>query len=443
MTEALNSREIALSVLLSVTKDGQYCHIALSAALERYQHLTKQDRSFITRLCEGTLERMIEISYILDQFSKVRTEKMKPAIRCILQMGVYQLKYMDSVPQSAACNEAVKLAVKKGFHHLKGYVNGVLRAVSRNLDTVSYPDENSEPLYALSVRYSIPEWMLLQWSRAYGIEKAELIASSFYKKKRISIRVNRMKTSVEQLRERLSLQGIAAEPAVLAEYPDYDYAMYLSDYDYLSAIPEFREGLFTVQDVSSMLVTHIAAPKAGSYVIDVCSAPGGKSLHAAEWMGGSGTVDARDLTEYKVKLIEENKERCGMENICIKRQDARILDDTSIGKADLVIADLPCSGLGTLGKKPDIRFRMTEEKEMSLVKLQREILSTVCQYVKPGGTLLFSTCTIDRMENEENTAWFLQENPKFILTAERQFLPDEGEYDGFYIARMEKRQEEL
>ena len=187
-----------------------------------------------------------------------------------------------------------------------------------------------------------------------------------------------------------------------------------------------------------MFVTHMADPKQGSYVIDVCSAPGGKSLHASEWMRGSGTVEARDLTEYKVNMIEENRKRCGAANVLALKRDARILDASAIDKADLVIADLPCSGLGTMKKKPDIRFRMTEETEKSLVLLQREILNTVRWYVKPGGSLLFSTCTIDRMENEENTAWFLNENPQFSLERERQFFPDEGEYDGFYIAKFRR-----
>lgn len=437
-TDGVNGRELALSILLAVTKDGEYSHIVISAVLEKYQYLAKQERSFIKRLCQGTLEKMIELDYIINQFSRTKTNKMKPVIRIILQMGVYQLKYMDSVPASAACNEAVRLAEKKGFKNLKGFVNGVLRSISRNLDAIAYPDEKEQPLYALSVRYSIPEWIIGQWSRDYGVKKAKSIAESFSRERRLSIRVNQMKTTPEQLKCALEQKGIKAEMAKLKEYPDFNYAMYLSGYDHIASVPEFENGCFTVQDVSSMFVTHMADPKQGSYVIDVCSAPGGKSLHAAEWMRGSGTVEARDLTEYKVNMIEENRKRCGAANVLVLKRDARILDESAIDKADLVIADLPCSGLGTMKKKPDIRFRMTEETEKSLVLLQREILNTVRWYVKPGGSLLFSTCTIDRMENEENTAWFLNENPQFSLESERQFFPDEGEYDGFYIAKFRR-----
>lgn len=439
-TNNINIRELALGILLAVTKDGEYSHIALAAVLEKYQYLSKQERSFLTRLTEGTLEKQIELDYILNLFSKTKVNKMKPAIRCILRMGVYQLKYMDAVPASAACNEAVRLAERKGFRNLKGFVNGVLRNVSRNLNQISYPDKEKTPLYAMSVRYALPEWMLAQWSKDYGMERAESIAASFGLESKISIRTNLMKTTPAQLKEDLKNRGITAELIIREDYPDFSYGMYLSGYDYLAAIPEFTEGKFMVQDVCSMLVTHIADPKPGDYVIDVCSAPGGKSLHAAERMQGEGMVEARDLTEYKVALIEENIRKSGMKNIRGIQKDARILDPASIEKADLVIADLPCSGLGTLRRKTDIRFRMNEEGEKSLALLQREILSVVCQYVKCGGTLVYSTCTMDRMENEENTAWFLQEHPQFSLEMQRQFFPDEGMFDGFYIAKFLRKQ---
>lgn len=435
-TDGVNIRELVLGILLAVTKEEEYSHIALSNVLEKYQYLTKQERGFITRVTEGTLENMIELDYIINQFSKVKVNKMKPLIRCILRMSVYQLKYMDAVPASAACNEAVKLAERKGFRNLKGFVNGVLRNISRNLEQVVYPDEKTQPISAISVRYSIPEWIIAQWSRDYGMEKTKAIAEAFSKESRTVIRTNLTKTTPQDLQHILTAQGITAEPVQLQDYPELDYAFYLSNYDYLGAIPQFNQGLFAVQDISSMLVVEIAKPKLGDYVIDVCSAPGGKSLHAAERMQNTGMVEARDLTEYKVGLIEENIDRCGMTNIRARQMDARVCDESSIKKADLVIADLPCSGLGVLRRKPDIRYRITEEQEKSLVILQREILSVVCEYVKPGGTLMYSTCTIDKMENEENAAWFLENHPEFEQEMERQIFPDEGEGDGFYIAKF-------
>lgn len=443
MTDGVNSRELILGILLAVTKEEEYSHIALSAVLEKYQYLSKQERGFITRVTEGTLENMIELDYIIHQFSKVKINKMKPVIRCILRMSVYQLKYMDAVPASAACNEAVKLAVRKGFRNLKGFVNGVLRSISRDLDKVVYPDESKEPYKAWSVRYSIPEWMLKQWAKDYGMEKAKTIAAAFKQEGKTTIRTNLLKTTPEQLKQALIQQKITVEPVEVPFISDditLDYAMHILDYDYLHAIPEFSEGMFYVQDVSSMLVTQTAEPKAGDYVIDVCAAPGGKSLHMAEMMQGSGMVEARDITDYKVGLMEENIARCGMANIRAIQWDARILDEESVEKADIVIADLPCSGLGVLRKKTDIRYRMTEEKERSLVELQKEILSVVHRYVKPQGTLMFSTCTIDKMENEDNTAWFLEQHPEFSLVFERQIFPDEGNGDGFYIAKFKRNE---
>lgn len=453
MTDAINSRELVLGILLSVTKEEEYSHIALASVLDKYQYLSKQERGFITRLTEGTLENMIELDYIINQFSKTKINKMKPVIRCILRMGVYQLKYMDSVPASAACNEAVKLAQKKGFHTLKGFVNGVLRSISRNLNEIEYPDEKENPLYAWSVKYSIPEWMIAQWSRDYGMDKAKAIAEAFKQEGKTTIRTNLLKTTPELLKETLEQEGISVEQIDLTSYAGMlsdnsesdekkvrsDYAMYISEYDYLGAIEAFEEGMFYVQDVSSMLVSHIAAPKQGDYVIDVCAAPGGKSLHMAEMLGGTGMVEARDITEYKVSLMEENIERCGMDNVRATVYDARELDESSIEAADIVIADLPCSGLGVLRKKTDIRYRMTAEKEADLANLQREILSVVHTYVKPGGTLMYSTCTIDKMENEDNTAWFLSRYPQFEKVYEKQIFPDEGSGDGFYIAKLIKK----
>ena len=442
MTDGVNIRELALNVLLAVEKEEAFSHTALSSVRKEYAHLSKQERSFLTRLVEGVLERQIEMDYIIGLFSNVGIRKMKPAIRCILRMGVYQLKYMDATPSFAACNEAVRLAQKKGFRNLKPFVNGVLRKISGSLDAIVYPEEKEAPLLAWSVRYSIPEWMLAQWSRDYGMEKAKSIAEAFTRERRLCIRVNKSRVSAEALQRMLKQRGFAAERASIDGEPEFDYALYLSGCDALDKIPEFSKGYFTVQDVCSMLVVHLAAPRPGDYVIDVCSAPGGKSLHAAEWMRGTGLVEARDITPYKTGLIEENIRRMELCNIRAVVWDARVLDEHAIAKADLVIADLPCSGLGTMKKKPDIRFRMTEEKEKSLVLLQREILRVVRQYVKPGGRLVFSTCTMDRMENEENAAWFQDEHPQFSLVAQRQFFPDEGEYDGFYIAVFQYRKEQ-
>ena len=478
MTKPVNEREIVLEVLLEITEKGQFSHIILRDVLWKYQYLEKRERAFITRVTEGTLEHMIEIDYILDRFSKVKVKKMKPVIRAILRTAVYQLKYMDSVPDSAVCNEAVKLAVRKGFSGLKGYVNGVLRSVARGIDSVQYPTEKMEEL---SVRYSCPEWVLDLWSGSYDIEVIEMMLRDFQKEKPVTIRCCLNRTTPDELKKRLEAEGVKAEI-----HPYLPYAFQISGYDHLNDLETFQDGLFVVQDISSMLVAEIAAPSAGAQVLDVCAAPGGKALHVAEKLflaeavcgdaacagnksgGGAaagcgiedqmaaGHVEARDLTELKVDLIRENIERTGLPNITAVCRDASVPDETAAESADIVIADLPCSGLGVIGKKPDLRYKASPDGIDSLVRLQRQILSCAQDYVKPGGTLVYSTCTVNPAENMDNVHWLMEQYPEFILDDIRgklcpelrdnvmengciQLLPGVHKSDGFFIARLVRK----
>lgn len=452
MTTEVNLREMVLEVLLAVTRDHEYSHTVIREMLDKYQYIGKHERSFLKRVCEGTLEHMIWIDYVINQFSKVKVNKMKPQIRCILRSSVYELKFMDAIPPSATCNEAVKLARKRGFHNLGGFVNGVLRNISRNLDSVSLPDPKQCPIQYLSVKYSMPEWMLEMWQETYSQEQMEEFLQAFLAKPPTSVRVNPLKTTEEELRQELALEGVAVR-----DNEEVPGALYLENYDFLGKLPSFLAGKFYVQDASSMQVALWAQPKPGDYILDVCAAPGGKSIHLAEmlWqaavpgnqkneegMQGAvayGMVEARDLTEYKVSLIQENIENCGLPNICAVQADARILDGARIGKADIVIADLPCSGLGVLGRKADIKYRITPGDCQELCGLQREILHTVQQYVKPQGVLMYSTCTINPMENEDNVKWFLKAHPEFRLERQQQILPRKGQNDGFFLAKLQKR----
>lgn len=423
--QKVNIRAVVLELLLEITGRKTYSHLALGGALERYQYLSKQDRAFLTRLTEGTIERMLELDYVISQYSKVPPDKLKPVIHNILRMSVYQLRYMDRIPESAVCNEAVKLAQKKGFGSLKGFVNGVLRNIIRGKNHFQYPN--------LSVQYSTPEWIVAQWSEEYGAGTAVRMLESQYEKKPITIRVNLQKITRSELKEKLEADGIHAQ-----EIEGMDCALAVSEFDYLRRIPAFREGLFLVQDVSSMQVALMAAPNPGDYCIDVCAAPGGKSLHLAELMQGTGMVEARDLTDYKTGLIEDNAARMGVRNMKVVRMDATVFDPGSLEKADVLLADLPCSGLGVLGKKRDLKYRMSLKQQKELEELQRTILSTVWQYVKPGGTLVYSTCTVHREENEGNVEWFLNNYP-FSLKDQIQMLPGVDPWDGFYIAKMERK----
>lgn len=431
MADSVNTREIVLDILLAVLRDGEYSHIALSRILGQYQYLGKQERAFITRLAEGTLERMIELDAILDQVSSVRVSRMKPAIRLILRSSVYQMKYMDSVPDRAVCDEAVKLTKKRGFRNLAGFVNGVLRNLAGDKDKLTV--SRKDPLENMSVRYSIPEWILKQWVSEYGLAQAEKMAASFLEERPVCIRCNLLECQPEELQRSLASEGVQAE-----EVPGVPYAFYIRGYDYLPGLASFQKGWFFVQDLSSMQVAEWADPQPGDLVLDVCAAPGGKAVHLAEKMGNTGMVTARDLSDYKVRLIEENIERSHLSNIRAECMDARILDEEWRGRADIVVADLPCSGLGVLGRKTDLKYKMTLQIQEDLVCLQKKILGVVQVYVKPGGKLVYSTCTVHRKENEEMARYFLHRYPEFELVRQKQSLPGIDEGDGFYLALMRR-----
>lgn len=434
MSDSVNTRELILDILMEVTEHQGYSHIILRDVLNKYAYLSRQERAFIARISEGTLERMLEMDMILNQFSKTKVKKMKPVIRNILRMSVYQIKYMDSVPDSAICNEAVKLAVRRGLGGLKGFVNGVLRNISRNKDQIRYPLEEKEPEEYLSVTCSVPLWIVQQWTQEYGYDRTKQMCQSFLESAPLSIRTNLQQTTPQHLKKKLEKEGVSVE-----ENPEFSYAFFISGYDRLDALEAFREGLFSVQDMASMYVAEAADVQPGAYVIDVCAAPGGKSMHLAEKLQGTGMVEARDLTEYKVDLMEENIARCQLKNMKAVQWDATIKDADSVEKADVVIADLPCSGLGVMGRKPDIRYRVTPEDVQALAALQRKILSVVQEYVKPGGTLVYSTCTVTRAENDGNVQWFGEQYPEFQFENMRQLYPGEGRHDGFFIAKWKKQ----
>ena len=422
MTNSTNTRELALDMLLAIDRDGQYSHLVLRDVLDKHQYLSKQERAFLTRLTEGTVERMLTLDYVIDQFSKTKVKKMKPLIRELMRLSVYQIMYMDGVPDAAVCNEAVKLARKRGFSGLSGFVNGVLRSVARGWKDVTFQNE--------SVRYSVPEWIIDGWNADYGRDVTEKMLEAFMQPAKITVRTNTQKCTPEELKDRLSQEGVTVEAI-----EGISYAFALSGFDYLAGLGSFQDGWFYVQDISSMTVAHAADPKKGDYIIDVCAAPGGKSSHLAELLDGSGMVEARDLTEYKVGLIEENILRHDLHNMKAVQQDATLFDEASVEKADILICDLPCSGLGVIGRKSDIRYKMTAEKAHDLAVLQQEMLDTVWKYVKRGGKLIYSTCTIHKEENEDNVAAFLQKHPQFTLVEQRQIFPMEGS-DGFFVAKM-------
>ncbi len=461
MEKRENTRLFALEVLLDVEKKNIFVKEALHNLLFQKQFLPKQDRAFITRLVEGVTEYQVRLDYVLNQFSKTPVHKCKPAIRCILRMALYQILYMDSVPEEIACDEAVKLAKKKGFRNLTGFVNGVLRNVVRKKDEIVYPSkEESFSLY-LSVMYSVPLWLVERIITWYGKDKAQTILEAFLEEDRLTIRVD-----CDYAEKEAFIASLQQKEIQVFNGNYVDEALQLHNINYVERIPGFKEGTFFVQDESSMLVYHVADPRkelrqmqVGDEVpvlrvLDLCAAPGGKTTHFAQALGNSVQIEARDLSEKKVELIRDNIKRLKLENVDVCVHDALILDEDKNEWADIVIADLPCSGLGIVSKKNDIKYHIREEQLLELSNLQRTILTNAASYVKPGGLLLYSTCTINPDENMENAKWFLEHfnfSPEDIRECipeqlkqsmqeqyMLQLLPGQVKCDGFFIAKFRK-----
>lgn len=447
----VNTRELILDMLMEICEKGGYSHIVLRQTLRKYQYLDKRDRAFITRITEGTLENRIYIDYVINQVSNIRVAKMKPLIRNLLRMSVYQVLMMDSVPASAACNEAVKLAIKRSFGQLKGFVNGVLRAIIRNKDSMKLPNASEDLVEYLHIKYSMPKWIVEQLVIQYGVEDTSRIIKGFSgHDKKICVRMSTALDTAENILRKLQEESIKVEKSDI-----YENALYISDIDFLENSDAFNEGLISVQDLSSMLVSVIADPKEGAVCLDMCAAPGGKSIHLYEMMNRKGHVIARDISDYKVSLIQENIDRTEAYGVEAEVFDATKLDEAMTGRADVVVADLPCSGLGVIGKKSDIKYNMTPEKQRELVKLQRNMLDKAWQYVKKGGTLIYSTCTLNKEENIENMKYVESKYPMKLVDISKyvpeslgggtakegyiQMLPGIDGLDGFFICRFERQ----
>ena len=340
---------------------------------------------------------------------------------------------MDSVPASAACNEAVKLAGKRKFTNLKGFVNGVLRKISANKDSIPMPDKAKDAVYYMSIKYSMPQWIVEQFTEDYGVENTERILEGLMEIHPISIRFSCACTEDEKsvLIKSWEALGVAVKAS-----EDVKGAYFLSGVDGLAGLDGFAEGKFTVQDVSSMMAVQAADIKEGDLVMDICAAPGGKSMLAAE---KAGKVLSRDVSEDKVSLIEENLQRMKLEDkVETQVHDATVFDEAMKEQADVVIMDVPCSGLGVMGKKRDIKYNISPESMESLGLLQKDIVDNSWQYVKKGGVLLYSTCTIHKAENEDMVKYICDSYP-FEVEAQRQILPGFAQADGFFYARLRRQ----
>ncbi len=428
--EIMTAREIALKALYDIEINGTYTNAALNSALSGAE-ISASDRGLVTEIIYGVVSNKTAIDFIISRYSKIKLKKMTPWVLGILRMGVFQIYYMDRIPHSAACNEAVKLAKKYSHRAGCGFVNGVLRSFAREAEGFEFPKEKDDA-ECLSLRYSYPVWMTEKLIREYGVDRCERLYKENCKPHGVFIRVNSLKISTDELIEKLRDEGVECEKTSL------DGCLKVTGRLSIDKSQTYGDGFYSLQNISSQMAVKALAPKSGDTVIDMCAAPGGKSCAIAEKMQNKGTIIAFDVFEHKVDLIKKSAQRLGVDIIDARLQDASECLTELKNSADCVLADVPCSGLGVIHKKPDIKWRRTQEDIETLCKIQKEILETAAIYLKSGGTLVYSTCTILPEENRLQIDDFLKKHSEFKKLSEEQILTDEVGESGFYICKMMK-----
>ncbi len=449
---AKSVRQLVLESLMDINEEGTYSNEALRKMYQAYPDLPRADRNLYTALVEGTLEHLLTLDHVLGQVSRTPVFKMDPLVRNLVRLGAYQILYIRMMPDYAVCNESVELAKKNGFTSASGFVNGVLRNLVRKKKNkeLTFPNPARDPEGYLSVAYSMPKWIVSQWLASYGFSDTRDLLKSLTREKPLCAWANTTRFSTEEVEKELENDGVTVEKHPYIK--DAFLMRHVSNLEHLSA---FQKGMIYLQDTSSILAASLGGVKQGDRVLDVCGAPGGKSLYLANQLEGTGEVVCRDLSQNKVSKIQENIRRMGFKNIKAQKVDACELRPEDIETADLVVADLPCSGLGVCGRKSDIRYRLKPGDFESLSTLQRRILEAVSQYVKPGGKLLLSTCTFSKKENEENRQWVLDNLPFTPVPIEGvpapmqkdtqsqgylQMFPQDAIYhDGFFLALFQRK----
>lgn len=441
-----NARKTALCALMKIEREGAYSNLALDQTL-REAALDKRDASLASALVYGVLERRMTLDYIIKSYSKIPLRKIEPTALEILRMGVLQIVFMDKIPDSAAVNESVKLAKSRGLHSASGFINGILRSLTRADVKYTLPDIKKDSLFYYSIKYSCPKEIIKLWINAYGEETALQLLASLCGRPPLFARVNTLLTDRKSLIHKLMEEGIEASPV-----PFLENGLRLADTGALEQSGAFTDGLFTIQDASSQLLCEMLSPKSGQTLTDVCAAPGGKSINCALCMNNKGRVYAYDLYAHKCKLMEQAAKRLQISMIQTAVRDA--LSGLPLEPSDVILCDVPCSGLGVIRRKPEIRYKEDLGCE-TLPDLQYNILEKSSHYVKPGGVLVYSTCTLNPKENGEVASRFLMEHKgkfePFVLPVPPQVLrgmkensneltlfPHCNQTDGFFISAFKR-----
>lgn len=445
-----SARELAMDILTRVEQEGAYSNLQLNAALQR-ANLSREDAGLATELVYGPISRMNTLDYFLNRFVSKGVNKLQPWVRSLLRLSLYQIMYLDRIPSHAVVNEAVNLAKRRGHQGISGMVNGVLRNVLRSPDKLVLP-ESLGPAERIALEHSHPEWLVQRWIGQYGEEAAEAICRANNEPPAVSVRVNTTMISRDGLLGEMEEKGMDTVPSPLT--PE---GILVRSGGNMALTGWYRDGQLSVQDESSMLVGDAVGPEPGMRVLDCCAAPGGKTAHMAELMRDEGKIIANDLHEHKQKLIREQAERLGLDAIEPVTGDAlELAGRYPAASFDRILLDAPCSGLGVIRRKPDLKWAKTPGDIEEIAALQYRLLESVSALLRPGGILVYSTCTIEPRENEENVERFLRNHPEFAIAPEApptwerllgtalprgggvQILPQHFHSDGFYIARIQR-----
>ncbi|MEG4056542.1 MULTISPECIES: 16S rRNA (cytosine(967)-C(5))-methyltransferase [unclassified Microcoleus] len=441
-----NPRQIAFLALREVHRRGAFADAALDRAFGNSQ-LNDLDRRLVTELVYGSVRRMRSIDFIIDKLATKKSSQQPPELRTLLHLGLYQLEYLNQIPPSAAVNTTVQLAKENGFSGLSSFVNGLLRQYIRLTDNGLNPltvTNYKSTVERLGILHSFPEWLVKLWIEQIGETETEQLCEWFNQSPTIDLRINPLKSSIAQIEAAFQAQNIS-----ISRIPNLPQALRLNgSIGAIQNLPGYSEGWWTIQDSSAQLVTHLLGPQPGETIIDACAAPGGKTTHSAELMQDEGTIYACDKTASRLKKLKENADRLQMKSIKIHTGDSRHFPEF-VNLADRVLLDAPCSGLGTLHRRADARWHHTPENIQQQSQLQSELLAKAATFVKPGGVLVYATCTIHPLENETVIRSFLDSNPHWQIEPPTIDLPvqpsPEGwvkvwphrhHMDGFFMLRL-------
>lgn len=446
-----SARELALAVLERVDREQAYSNLLLNRYLEQAR-FGRQDAALATELVYGTIQRRNTIDHILDRLVAKGLASLEPWVKNLLRLSVYQLRYLDRIPAHAAVHEAVDIAKRKGHRGIAGMVNGVLRAYLREPERFASP-AGGDAAARIALAHSHPEWLVRRWIERFGPDTTEAMCAANNVPPHVSIRANPLRTSRDRLLAALAERGIPARPSPLSRA-----GIIVENAGNMAHDPGYEEGLFSIQDESSMLVAEVVRPAPGMQVLDCCAAPGGKTAHMAELMNDRGIVWANDIHAHKERLVRRQAERLGLSSVRTLTGDAlRLKERFPPQSFDRILLDAPCSGLGVIRRKPDLKWTKTEAMIEEIAGMQLALLTAVADLLKPGGVLVYSTCTVEYTENERVVQAFLSQRSDFVaderladcvpaVVRDRihrpgmlHILPHWFHSDGFFIARIKRR----